>query len=239
MSEPLDPIFVEFFCCSILSQPRRARSRDLIDFAGWHRQELIHFTFLEVSPSLQTHTSNWSPSCSLLNLLFPYCLCDCHLFLLAIQIKTGVIMDACLTYILSTESVTKHAIFPSLHRSDWPFSFCSYTGSSLLHLERGCGFLFDILAPDDPHLLPGAPTPTPPQPPCKQLPTQLSEVLFLACSLIKNLQRPLTAYTTKSQPVCPSFKSLHYPSPLCPLRFISHSFPQWSHLYDWSPHWPW
>ena len=39
MSEPLDPIFVvEFFCCSILSQPRRARSRDLIDFAGWHGQ---------------------------------------------------------------------------------------------------------------------------------------------------------------------------------------------------------
>lgn len=159
-------------------------------------------------------------------MLSPYCPCHCHLFLLAVQTKTGVFMHACLSYFLSTESVTKHAIFPSLHRSDLPCSFCSYTGSSLLHLEWGCGFLFDILAPDDPHLLPGARTPTLPQPPCKQLPIQLSEVLFLACSLIKNLQRPLPAYTTKSQPVCLSFKSLHYPSPLCPLRFISHSFPQ-------------
>ena len=37
MSEPLDPIFVvDFSCFSFFSQPRRARSRDLIDFAGWH-----------------------------------------------------------------------------------------------------------------------------------------------------------------------------------------------------------
>ena len=38
VSEPLDPIFVVVSCCSFLSQPRRAHSRDLIDFAGWHRQ---------------------------------------------------------------------------------------------------------------------------------------------------------------------------------------------------------
>ena len=39
MSDPLDPIFVVvFFCCSILSQLRRAHSRDLIDFAGWYWQ---------------------------------------------------------------------------------------------------------------------------------------------------------------------------------------------------------
>ena len=36
VSEPLDPIFA-VVCFSFLSQPRRARSRDLIDFAGWHR----------------------------------------------------------------------------------------------------------------------------------------------------------------------------------------------------------
>ena len=40
MSEPLDPIFVvDFSCFSFLSQPHRARSRDLIDFAGWHQQK--------------------------------------------------------------------------------------------------------------------------------------------------------------------------------------------------------
>ena len=39
MSEPLDPIFVvDFSCFSFFSQPCRARSRDLIDFAGWQRQ---------------------------------------------------------------------------------------------------------------------------------------------------------------------------------------------------------
>ena len=38
VSDPLNPIFVVvFFCCSI-SQLRRARSWDLINFAGWHRQ---------------------------------------------------------------------------------------------------------------------------------------------------------------------------------------------------------
>lgn len=109
---------------------------------------------------------------------------------------------------------------------------------SFLHLVQlsspwaGCGFLSDIFAPDDPYLLPRVP-----RPPCKQLPAQLSEMLLVACSLIKNLQRPLTAYTAKSQPVCLSFKSLHYPLPRCPFHFISHSFPKWSHFYDWSPHW--
>ena len=43
MSEPLDPIFavVSF---SFLSQWRRAHSRDLINFAGWHRHS---FTFIK------------------------------------------------------------------------------------------------------------------------------------------------------------------------------------------------
>ena len=44
MSEPLDPIFVVVSCYSFLSQPRRAHSRDLIDFAGWHRQKVIQIT---------------------------------------------------------------------------------------------------------------------------------------------------------------------------------------------------
>lgn len=101
------------------------------------------------------------------------------------------------------------------------FSFDAFSRFTLsfllLHLVQlsspwaGCGFLSDILAPDDPSLLPRAP-----RPPCKQLPAQLSEMLLLACSLIKNLQRPLTAYIAKSQPVCLSFKSLHYPLPHAP-----------------------
>ena len=54
MSEPLDPIFVvDFSCFSFLSQPRRARSRDLIDFAGWHR----HVSFPE-DPALTTYPSS-------------------------------------------------------------------------------------------------------------------------------------------------------------------------------------
>ena len=48
MSEPLDPIFVvDFSCFSFFSQPRRARSRDLIDFAGWHQHILK-----EISPGI-------------------------------------------------------------------------------------------------------------------------------------------------------------------------------------------
>lgn len=135
------------------------------------------------------------------------------------------------SFIFYIESVTKNVVFPSMHLSDSPFPF--YTWSSFLHLGAGCGFLSDIFAPDDPSLLPRVS-----RPPCKQLPAQLSEMLLVACSLIKNLQRPLTAYTAKSQPVCLSFKSLHYPLPRCPFHFISHSFPKWSHFYDWSPHWP-
>lgn len=83
-------------------------------------------------------------------------------------------------------------------------------------------------------LLPTAPaySPRSPRPPCKQLPAQLSEVLLLACSLIRTLQRPLLAYTAKSQPACRSFKSLHYSLPLRAFHFISHSFPERSHFYD-------
>ena len=40
VSEPLDPIIVvDFSCFNFFSQPCCARSRDLIDFAGWHQQE--------------------------------------------------------------------------------------------------------------------------------------------------------------------------------------------------------
>lgn len=145
---------------------------------------------------------------------------------------SAVIMDAS-PWTIHAESVTKNAIFPAMHLSDLPLSFCSYTWSSFLHLERGCGFRFDSLAPDGPHRRPRAP-----RPPCTQLPAQLSEALLLAGSLIKTLQRPLTAYTTKSQPVCLSFKSLHYPLPLCSLHFPAQGFPQRSHFDDWSPHWP-
>lgn len=84
-------------------------------------------------------------------------------------------------------------------------SFCSYTWSSLLHLELDAASRQIVSLHTAPACSPGGP-----RPPCKQLPAQLSEVLLVACSLIKNLQRPLTAYTAKSQPVCLSVKSLRY-----------------------------
>lgn len=142
-------------------------------------------------------------------------------------------MHACLSFILYTESITKNVVFPLLHLSDfYPFPSVSTLGPAFFTLSRDAASSLIFLLQTAPTDSPGAP-----RPPCKQLPAQLSEVLLLACSLIKNLQRPLTAYTTKSQPVCLSFRSLHYPPPLCPFHFISHSFPPWSLFYDRSPHW--
>lgn len=119
-------------------------------------------------------------------------------------------MDACLSLHSLTRSRAKNVIFPVTHLSDWPSPFCCYTCSSFLHLDGDAACRLILLLLSAPPCSPGAPGP-----PCKQLPAQLSEVLLLACSLIKNLQRPLPAYTTKSRPACPSFKSLHYPLPLC------------------------
>lgn len=119
-------------------------------------------------------------------------------------------MDACLSFILYTGLITKNGIFPSMHLSDLPFSFCSSACSSFLTLSRDSASCLIFSLQTAPTCSPG-----PLRPPCKQLWAQLSEVLLLACPLIKNLQRPLTAYTTTSQPVCLSLRSLHYPLPLC------------------------
>lgn len=72
-------------------------------------------------------------------------------------------------------------------------SFCSHTWSRVPQLERGCGFLPGILL-QSPH--PCSPT-FPPAPGhlANSCLLSLSEVLLLACSLIKYLQRPLNAYT--------------------------------------------
>ena len=59
MSDPLDPIFVvEFFCCSFLSQPHSARSRDLIDLAGWHRHQTIR-RLLEIKENQKAHVNEF------------------------------------------------------------------------------------------------------------------------------------------------------------------------------------
>lgn len=136
-------------------------------------------------------------------------------------------MDACLSFILYTESVSKNVIFPSMHLSDVSFPSVPTPAPAFLHLESETASCLIILLPTAP-----AYSPRSPRPPCKQLPAQLSEVLLLACSLIRTLQRPLLAYTAKSQPACRAFKSLHYSLPLRAFHFISHSFPERSHFYD-------
>ena len=161
--------------------------------------------------------------------------CHCHHFFLIVQIKTLVssCMLASPSFFILNQSPRMlfflHCIFQI-----YPFPSVSTLGPAFFTLSGDVASSLIFLLQTAPTGSPGAP-----RPPCKQLPAQLSEMLLLACSLIKNLQRPLTAYTTKSQPVCLSFRSLHYPPPLCPLHFISHSFPQWSLFYDWSPHWLW
>ena len=67
MSESLDPIFVvDFSCFSFLSQSRRARSRDLINFAGWHQHlSSSHFSGLYSQEYLLNSSLNSIYKCSL------------------------------------------------------------------------------------------------------------------------------------------------------------------------------
>lgn len=138
-----------------------------------------------------------------------------------VRVASGV-MDACFPFILYVASLTKSIIFPSMHLSDFRFTVFLLFPHLVQRPSSWAGMWLPAwsIAPDSPH--PQSPVPPPHTPPghlANSCPLSLSEVLLLACSLIKNLQRPLTAYTTKSQPVCLSFRSLHCLLPLCPFHF--------------------
>lgn len=149
------------------------------------------------------------------------CPCHGHHFLLPIWIAFGV-TDACFSFIPYVESVTKNIIFPSTHLSDFLFSFCSYTCSNVPHLEWGCGFLPVSCSRQPYPCSPATPLPWPPN----SRPLSLSEVLLLACSLIKNLQRPLNCLHNQVPTCRPVFQKPSLSTAFVPILFYFSQFPQ-------------
>lgn len=109
-----------------------------------------HFKFLTSQTDLLIFSSKL--------VLFHNHPCHCHHFLLITQIK--VMMSSWMlssSFILYIESVTKNVFLPSMHLSDSPFPFYSYTWSSFLHLELDVASCLIFLLQMTPPCSPGSP----------------------------------------------------------------------------------